>query len=319
MHTSNPFFEQICYTNDEAWRLLRLLRSENQSKDVLSGILDLTEAEMDYRIKLISLSVVQAEDFFSAAQRAGISTSPLLLYYGALALSRCLLSTRLPGNVKIANVLTHHGGKFSISQTLSESTIIIKEFGVIPKLMEALSEPILSKQHIELGKLLALLPQLAYEYQVSYNLYPCNIQSIENSFFKAYLNMRPPKEQLDESRQISMPDVYHPNDWYIQNDEIIVFTNDGVYKLRESKRLQIYQDRFFFSMGLEINETERVWLSQYCILYLLSFALGMLVRYHPNELDLWAGHTLAKDRLIVERLIKCISKDIPIFIANLIL
>lgn len=298
----------------EVWRYLRLYCTTNQCRTLLNNIPDLSVDEKYKRIAMIQLSLVQAEEFFAATDRVSVYTSPLLLYYGILSLTRCIMSIKTSN---IDNVFNNHGAMFKYGNSYFNSSIIIRGYGVIPSLIKTLSGNMLeAKDSISIEYLLSLLPHVEHEYFATYDKPQNIIWGKKNLIYNSYVELNPEDRYLEcKSILESIPSNIEPKDWYTQNDHCIEIANP--YKYLELKILQEYLDRIYFSFGLKTANANHIWLSQCEIIFLLLFALSMLVRYHPIEWDSLIGHRLSRERQIIERLILISKKYYPLFVFDL--
>lgn len=88
--TDNPYREM--------WNQLKVLAIEVNARHLLTGHLPSERTSIyppgqnvDRKARQIAMTVAQAADYFDAAERVSIATSPLLLFYGMLSLAKALV------------------------------------------------------------------------------------------------------------------------------------------------------------------------------------------------------------------------------------
>jgi hypothetical protein len=81
--------------------------------------------------------------------------------------------------------------------------------------------------------------------------------------------------------------------------------------LKDYKIIQEYDGLWYFSLGYVDDKNKRTWISHCSIIYLLCFALGMLVRYHPVLWNRFIGQVHVEDLPVVEQLIKVATEEFP--------
>lgn len=89
----------------EVWKHLRFFLDQTAVIETIKQVHNLEGKNHDSNIKKqaeqIGLCIEQAEEYFNAAGTVGLSTRPLLQYYGAVALTRALTLLKLDGNYSI--------------------------------------------------------------------------------------------------------------------------------------------------------------------------------------------------------------------------
>jgi hypothetical protein len=312
----DPFWRFI----EEPWRHLRLYRLKNQSIGALDAIKDLPNEEKEFRANLIVYSLVQAEEYLNAASAVSLTTQPLLVSYSLLALSRCMIALRLPGDQQMFNCLQSHGAKFTVGNSLLDCTLTFKKEGIIPRLLHAANDLPLYGKTISFGDLLSMLPQLHCEYEVTYDLKSRVIPGNRENLME-YLSFKTDGNQLEECEQlISIFDSKLKNETPAVSDYdvrlskrngLLYATGKAMPYLKKYKIIQEYKGIWYLSLGYNLDEHDRIWISQCSLIYTLCFALGMLVRYHPILWDRLTGQASAEDRPVAERLMKTATEEFP--------
>jgi len=100
------------------WKFLRYFLDQGSVARRIRAIHGLNETEQEANVKKqalqISYCIRQAEEYFTAALHVSIATKPLLLYYGAVALSQALILLRNDGDSSLDSLRKlkrhrHHG------------------------------------------------------------------------------------------------------------------------------------------------------------------------------------------------------------------
>lgn len=103
---------------EQIWKLLRFFRDIPSVSDKIRSIHGKTKGEFEPDIKKqarqIGYCIRQAEEYFHASSQVGLSTRPLLLYYGAVSLSQALVLLRKDGTYSLdarrkTRKHNHHG------------------------------------------------------------------------------------------------------------------------------------------------------------------------------------------------------------------
>ncbi|HBV97364.1 MAG: hypothetical protein JL50_08665 [Peptococcaceae bacterium BICA1-7] len=313
--------------DQEVWRHLRLFQIPEYCDRVLEMMSYLTTEEKDFRTSLIGFSLIQAEEYLQQALKATIYTKPLLVYYGLLALTRCIISVRLPGSESVKEHIKVHGAGFIKGENLAECSVNIWGKGAIPALLNSFGYSDLANENIKIDLLLSLLPYLKQEYEAVYQRESRTILCEPGSIRFETLKINVVGELHEECKQVltlateqmnqNDPD-YKGKIWYPRNDGIICIDYNGLFVLQNIGVLQKIQKSYYFSLGYISNNGMRLTLNQCIIFFILSYALSMLVRYSPNEWDSYAGHVRKGERIIVDRLMQTTIEYYPEFTLSLL-
>ena len=104
------------------WRHLHLLSHEMNARRLLQGQLSagrtacLTPDDLERKARQVAYCIVQASEYYKAADSVTIDTSPLLYFYGMLALSKALIVANEPGT--LLDDIKYHGLKAERSAAL---------------------------------------------------------------------------------------------------------------------------------------------------------------------------------------------------------
>jgi hypothetical protein len=102
----------------EVWKNLRRFLDESFVIEEIRNVHSIKGNEHNYNIMKqahqVNYCIRQAEEYFNASSSVSLTTRPLLLYYGAVSLSKALTLIRLDGNYSIdklreTNKHKHHG------------------------------------------------------------------------------------------------------------------------------------------------------------------------------------------------------------------
>lgn len=89
----------------EIWKHLRFFLDKSAVFETIKQTHDIRDSKQDSNIKKqaeqIGFCIEQAEQYFNAAATVNLSARPVLLYYGAVALTRALTLLKLDGNYSI--------------------------------------------------------------------------------------------------------------------------------------------------------------------------------------------------------------------------
>lgn len=165
----------------ELWRQLRYLRSPANVKNLLIGKTKSGRSihwpdspDTELQAYSISACIKQAEEYYSAAEQVGLSTEPLLQYYGALSLAKAICLSSDP-NTRLEH-LNYHGLKapkpWQIapqSNGIEDRSAVIDE-GVFRVLCSSIGEPEVPAKgaNISLREILKVIPELSELYSRHY-------------------------------------------------------------------------------------------------------------------------------------------------------
>jgi YaaC-like Protein len=102
------------FPEEDVWSGIKYLKSSTNVKNLLLGTtksqrskLSLSFQDIDKRAYEISACIKQGEEYFEAAKTVELTTSPLLLFYGAHSLAKAVILSNNPGT-KLTD-LNYHG------------------------------------------------------------------------------------------------------------------------------------------------------------------------------------------------------------------
>jgi hypothetical protein len=128
-------------------------------------------------------SIKQAREYYKAAEHCDILTKPLLLYYGMMALSKALITTKNPDYPSTTSVLRHGLSTRKLKRDqyqFADDEVRVQSDGIFNELHRALNGPPFEKQHRFLMKeLLSVIPELMPAYERLYG--PARVCSIDMS------------------------------------------------------------------------------------------------------------------------------------------
>jgi hypothetical protein len=159
------------------WGHLRLLSHEHNARQLLSGKLgkqrylappgpDL----LDRKAAQVSYCILQAHEYYKAAEAVTIHTSPLLYFYGMLSLAKAVIVANDP--VKLLDDVKYHGLKYDRASgrasTLEDRTALLSG-GVFDELTGVICNFRYPRGAVfRLKDVLSISPELAQVYELYY-------------------------------------------------------------------------------------------------------------------------------------------------------
>ncbi|APU09681.1 hypothetical protein A5M85_05100 [Cellulophaga lytica] len=241
------------YTNTpikDIWEHLKFVSVENNCKRLLKGeiassreLIYTNDAVLTKKSREISMCLKQANEYFIASETTSINTSPLLLYYGMLSLSKALIVANNEeiylDNIKYHGLETRPRYDFLKEYSENESLWQIeKEYavtnnGVFSHLVNILDEFSFEQSSvIEFKDILKCVPELWGIYEKYYNekpnilgLYSSKIQTEPDYNLKLYIQGKESNVML-----ATIPEL--ENDFNIANElyhsQSIEFSSKGL-------------------------------------------------------------------------------------------
>ncbi|MGZ4032608.1 MAG: YaaC family protein [Tumebacillaceae bacterium] len=126
-------------------------------------------------------AIKQAREYYRAAEACDILTKPLLLYYGMMALSKALITTRNPDYPSTTSVLKHGLSTRKLKRDeyqFADDEVRVQKDGIFNVLHQTLNGPLFENQHrFRMKELLAVIPELTHAYQRLYG--PAQVCSLD--------------------------------------------------------------------------------------------------------------------------------------------
>jgi|GEM_PF-4789905 len=302
---------------NEVWSQLRLFESEYYCKQILQEKFNDIDENILKKCSLkMSTNAKQAFEYYHAASKVSILTSPLLYFYGITCLSNLLLAV----NLKLEDLKTHGlSSKSDENNTLSDEYVLIFKKGAFPALHSCFSDELIktnSKFYFE--EILSLIPDLKDFYEKIYNKKAWVIRlknddyfiykDVENSVYQAFLKK--------SENYFAENNIIFSNG--ISND-IICYGNT---QYDESRMLNYpiqknIQGELFFTLPLEFNN-KIYGIPEASAHFITMFILGMLARYQPEKWMTILEGKETSDVNIINKFIEISKRKFPNLILNAI-
>ena len=301
------------------WNRLMQFESHDLVKDRFRKIHSRTLSSE--RAHQITSTLRQANEYFTNSSRADFSVSPLLTYYGISSLGKALvLMLNARGGeetIKSSHGLSTQNWDKILSSNVADALRsinrleILSNEGLFSKLVLNTRNRICIHvntasvdwtidygdqnqiESITLGDLLSRLPDLASTLPPSSDAGLCVPVRIESSSDKQSLIMKVRSETFENIKS------YYQDRGYVidqvSNTESKVTGDVNVIKEHPPFLIHSYMNRAFnIFPNLYVTKpfNRYIYYSQICVTYMLSFFLGMLVRYFPTHwMALIKGHS----------------------------
>ena len=165
---------------DAVWNHLRFLSHFNNATRLLQGGLgcsverEIPEGTVSRKARQLSACIQQAEEYYNAASRATIATSPLLLFYGMLSLAKALVVGNHP--TLLLEDVNYHGLKRTKGESDDaplEEIHLTTDGGVFEEFMKIATGTALPRNaEVRFKDILAALPSVAEFYARYYSEQP---------------------------------------------------------------------------------------------------------------------------------------------------
>lgn len=289
----------------DIWEHIRFLSIENNCKRLLKGeiksnrtLIYSDEDILNKKSKEISMCLRQADEYFTASEATSINTSPLLLFYGMLSLSKALIVANKKDlyldNIKYHGLETRP--RYDFLKTYNdnpENWNIEKEYavtndGVFSHLLEILDDFTFPKSSvIEFKEIIKCIPELWGIYEKYYNessnvlgLYSKDEKTEPDYSLKLSISGKDPKKILT-----IIPELQ--NDFEIGKElyhsQAVVFTSKSITEF--PKYIGTYRPQFggnYIIKGVRyFNGTDykNEFISLESLDYISMFILSVCVRY----------------------------------------
>ncbi|KEO81146.1 YaaC family protein [Tumebacillus flagellatus] len=121
-------------------------------------------------------SIKQAREYYRAAEACDILTKPLLLYYGMMALSKALITSRTPDYPSTTSVLKHGLSTRKLKRdgyAFADDEVRVQKDGIFQTLHQTLGGPDFQPMHpFRMKELLGVIPELKHAYERLYGPAP---------------------------------------------------------------------------------------------------------------------------------------------------
>ncbi len=154
------------------WRHLRLLSHENNARSLLLGGLGSKRAQcpppspaLESKARQLAYCILQASEYYQAAEAVTIRTSPLLYFYGMLSLAKALVVANEPDT--LLNDIKYHGlidDKDNISTAIEDRSAVSRGgvFAHLTQMVQGFQYP--DGSTFTFRNVLSILPELSPMY-----------------------------------------------------------------------------------------------------------------------------------------------------------
>lgn len=301
------------------WSSIKHLCASEVADLILHNTYGITNKQLRNKVATnIKLYVNQAFDFYSAALKSEINTSPLLYYYCFLNLAKALCEIKHPNFHRMQECYRHGISWRANPQYLvnvDRDSVYLSNRGVWHILLEKISGQainILNPTYLRIKDLLSCCPELSTEYErvfIEPSKYIDLIEpdilfdNINNELWTKFSVYRNELKYFRLSRHKFNSIISNGNNWYrqVKSTESHLLTFElAIPKQLQTNSPQTYSSLLEFeikSMNLfvhpgtdDLNYFVPIQISlpvkipQLLLLYTLIFWLGSLVRYDPHSI-----------------------------------
>lgn len=326
--------------NHKVWDYLKRYQSSYFVEQKLYWEVKKNKAKLEEKSQQISSLMVQCEAYYKSVESAPMEIKPLLLYYGMVGLSKCLI---LSGDNKYTlsaieeanDEHSTHGLGFSAKnpaeRQIRDSNEILNEFckiqisGVYPLLRQCYSNlPIAPQTKLSVKELLSLVPEFYKEYVLYFNEPPLTwhcyshmgknettdtIQIVEFADWDFLQHRKDEKEKYPDTIVRWFPEL---SDNYEKKEGV-----DDFFWLKD--KATSVDDYIFVSdlMTLEqyaFSKINGIRVTDIDVHFLLMFILSNLVRYRQDK---WAKLIRRQENdqiFLIESFIELSAQKFPLLI-----
>jgi hypothetical protein len=312
------------------WDTFVYFENEQTSSEFLRGRYEALGLENSGRLvyqatpKFI-FSIKQAREYYRAAEFCDILTKPLMLYYGMMALSKALITSRDPEYPSTTSVLRHGLSTRKLKKDnyqFADDEVRVQKDGIFQVVHRALSGPVFEDQHrFRMKDLLAVIPELLHPYQRLYG--QARVSPFETKEQEAHQTWHIPRSFVascdktrDELLSLLQEHAGDAGRFFIldQADE------DGVFAVGvEGRGNQEHHPLFLYDFSgrphLRFPHEDGLLIPEVSVHYMIMFVLGMLCRY---ETERWGEMILtfaSHDTFLINEFLNVSMRKFP----NLIL
>lgn len=321
----------------DLWEHLKFLSIENNCKRLLNGEIQsnrtITYSEgavIDKKSKQISMCIKQAHEYFVASESVSINTSPLLLFYGMLSLSKALI---IANKEEIyLDDIKYHGletrPRYEFLNTYIEDELnwkIEKEFavtnlGVFSYLLEILDDFSFPQYSvIEFQNILKCIPELQGIYEKYYaesssilSLYSCKINEAPNYSLKLFIQGT---DSVDMIKVIpELQNDFNISD-QLHHEQSIEFTSNNLSSFPKYMGIVSPQaGGYYLIKGLKYyngRQFENRYISLGSLDYVGMYILSVCVRYKQVLWGQIISGEISGSISLIELLISSIKRRFP--------
>lgn len=313
---------EIKIDQNQAWRDIGFLKYPKNAKQFLK---EHTRKSVNLNsVLFLSYTIREAEEYYASAENSSFLTRPLLLYYGMLSLIKGFICSHTPEDFSYGDPIKHHGlslrNRRRKGYRFDTWYVHIKDDGAFPRLRKVLGQEPLVDRALNIGDLLARIPELFDSYRCTYpknstlgrkkGLLPirdCAFAQDETKFSKYNFSFSVPEDYREDPTSVHTFEKYITSDEFgkyrIQIQRARTPQNRSQIKeaerqaVREISRMTFYVDSetLFLPTYIPVRtwvkqSLTRTRLSELELHFLLMFLLGSLARYHAVEWgQIWEG------------------------------
>ena len=298
----------------ELWSLLGLFESTQfVSERLKSKFHDLSANDIQSRTNNIVYSIRQAREFFDSSERVSLLTSPLLLSYGMLNLSKALVYFLSDESVDFGNFFKSHGLTIPYvgnKQTLADIRVRFKGTGTYVQLAGIYNENNYTEVEISLKDIISQIPDLREIFILTYNEYPRVIPLKKIEYGYSMIDLSDNHQKI-WSEILDMEKLFQKSGYSVES----YGTNISILQSAAATKTLSELDLAVKSiMGIEYFRTipkinsKLILLKEQSLYYILIFSYGVLARYHVIEWGKYIDPNLSKEAEIINKSI-FVSKE----------
>lgn len=162
----------------DLWNHISFFENHHNCKKLLSGEFSSKRKiryignTLDEKASQISMCIRQAKEYYYAYENTSINTSPLLLFYGMLSLSKALIIANNEDTFLDSSELMAHGisSKIKNQESLTNQNLKVKEKGTFVSLAKTISNVVfVNNTIINFKDLLSIKPEISEIYELYFN------------------------------------------------------------------------------------------------------------------------------------------------------
>ena len=264
----------------------------------------LDKDNLEEQADIASACFRQANEYIKSAKIAPLSTNPLLYSYALNNFSKGMAYLLFIDETILSN-FNDHGFKVlneNIGESILETKVTIKKFGVINFLLKTYNNYELEKQNISFEKLLSQIPGLEKIFLNTTGKMGNVLRKIDgksNDFFADCLNT----EDIAEKRKIC--DEYGLVGDYSKGKIYASFNAKGSNKYNGNDVIKrnLFYKNYLIIPNEFVDGIHDINLIFYC--YLIIMGYGMLVRYNAHKWEKFIDCKLSNEATLIQSSIEC--------------
>lgn len=298
------------YTQDshkELWSLLGLFESNKfVSEKLMERYEQLEPDNLEIRTMNIVYSIRQAREFYDSAEQVTLLTSPLLLSYGMLNLSKALVYYLSDKDTNFNNYFKQHGLTVPYNndrQSLANEYVKFVGYGTYSHLASIYKENQYKNIKISLKEILSQIPDLREMFILTYDENPrvIPIQKIEYGYSTGNLGGNFQRVWDDIK---TMSEIYSNSGYRFEagNSNIAILkTSAATRKLEESDLIVNSISGIKYFRTIPKVDENLILLKEASLYYLLIFGYGMLARYHATKWGKYIDPNFSKEAELINK------------------